>query len=189
MRGSTPRFLLRDFIDSDSFAFLGYQADPRYRRLYDIPEGRECHASSLFESFLAWQADQPRQNYQVGIFDRKTGRLCGCGGVRISATDPTIAVLGIELTPDDWGRYRLAVETVTALIDYGFDTLQLERIVGATASGNTRTEKLARWFGAEITDSRPGPDWMLAKGWNEVTWSLDRTTWTHSAYRRRRPRQ
>lgn len=174
----TPRFSLRDFVVADRAAFLAYQTDPRYRDLYDIPEGHDGRARELFDLFLTWQAEQPRHNYQVGIFDRQTGRLCGCGGIRIREAEPTSAVFGIELTPDDWGRYRLAVEAATALISYGIDTLHLDRIVGTTASGNRRVEKLARWFGASIVDSRPGPDWMNARQWREVDWAIDKATWT-----------
>lgn len=188
MRILTSRLLLRDFVEADRSAFLAYQADPRYRRLYDIPEGQDCHARELFATFLAWQADQPRQNYQVGFIDQRTDRLIGCGGLRIRQADPTIAVFGIELSPVVWGRYGLAVEAVAALIDYGFDTMHLQRIIGSTASANTRVEKLARWFGAVIVESRAGPGWMSTRGWSEVDWVIDRATWTGSVKGQRRRR-
>ena len=135
--------------------------------------------------FLTWQVDQPRQNYQLGIFDQRTDLMCGCGGLRMCEADSTIAVFGIELTPEMWGRFGLAMEAAMALIDYGFDILQLERIIGSTASGNTRVEKLARWFGAVMVNSRPGPVWMNARGWHEVDWAIDRATWTSSVNRQR----
>jgi ribosomal-protein-alanine N-acetyltransferase len=188
MRILTSRLLLRDFVEADRSAFLAYHADPRYRRLYDIPGGCDCRARELFDMFLAWQADQPRQNYQVSIIGRRVDRLIGCGGLRIRTADPTIAVFGIELSPSVWGRYGLAVEAVAALIGYGFDRMQLERIIGSTASANTRVEKLARWFGAVIVNSRAGPDWMSTRGWHEVDWAIDRATWTSSDYRLRRRR-
>jgi ribosomal-protein-alanine N-acetyltransferase len=113
----TTRLLLRDFVPSDREAFVAYQIDPRHRRLYDIDDGEDQRAHDLFDLFVSWQQETPRQNFQVGIFERDSDRLCGCAGLRKAGASAGTAVLGIELTPDDWGRYRLAVEVVTALID------------------------------------------------------------------------
>jgi ribosomal-protein-alanine N-acetyltransferase len=177
MRIATSRFVLRDFEQADLAAFLGYQTDPRYRRLYDLDESYAQQASDLFSLFLAWQQEEPRRNFQLGIFERGTGRLCGCAGLRGTGAKERHAVLGIELAPDDWGRYRLAVEVASALIGFGFRELGLDLIIGSTASGNRRVERLARWFGAEIIAERAGADWMKARGWVEVDWALSRSRW------------
>ncbi|MGH6842497.1 MAG: hypothetical protein ACREDV_10470, partial [Methylocella sp.] len=44
---------------------------------------------------------EPRENFQVGVFDSVTGRLCGCAGLRKTGQPHDTAVLGSELTPDD----------------------------------------------------------------------------------------
>jgi ribosomal-protein-alanine N-acetyltransferase len=119
MQIATPRFLLRDLEDADRAAFIAYQADPRYRRLYDLGEDHAGHAAGVFARFQAWQAEMPRRNVQLGICDRD-GRLIGCAGLRRDSHVSREAVLGIELTPDDWGRYRLAIEVAAALIGFGF---------------------------------------------------------------------
>jgi ribosomal-protein-alanine N-acetyltransferase len=186
----TPRFLLRDFVEGDRPAFLRYQADPRYRHLYGIEEGHERLARELFGWFLSWQDETPRRRFQLGIFARCDDRLCGCAGLRLDSSRDDQASLGIELTPEDWGRYRLALEVAAALVEFGFGSLKLNRIVGRTASGNTRVEKLARWFGAKPVAARPGPAWMALKGWSEVDWALSREGWTDAAHplKRRAPR-
>jgi len=177
MQIGTSRFVLRDFEPADRVAFLAYQMDPRYRRLYDLDQGYEKQASELFSSFLAWRDEVPRRNYQLGIFERRNGSLCGCAGLRMTQSNDREAVLGIELAPDEWGRYRLALEVTNALLDFGFHDLELDVLIGSTASGNRRIERLARWFGAEIAEQRAGPDWMKARGWVEVDWVLSRLNW------------
>ena len=169
------RFLLRDFEEADRGAFVSYQMDPRYLRLYDFDPGDAQRAEELFDLFLAWQREEPRLHFQLAIVDRTNARLCGSVGLR--KLDEQMATLGIELAPSDWGRYRLALDGVTALLEYGFGTLGLETIVGESASGNKRAEKLARWFGAEIVMRRAGPAWMHARGWQEVEWTLSRADW------------
>jgi ribosomal-protein-alanine N-acetyltransferase len=179
------RFLLRDFRETDRQAFVAYQMDPRYRRLYDFGDGDERRAHDLFDRFLSWQHQDPRQDFQVGIFATDTGRLRGCCGLRRSGAPERAAVLGIELTPNDWGRYRLAIDVASVLIEYAFFVLDVDSIIGSSASGNRRVERLARWFGAKIVARRDGPEWIAARGWIEVDWALHRDEWTGSQRRAR----
>ena len=179
----TPRITLRDFEPADRAAFVAYQMDPRYHRLYGLDDD-PARVHALFDRFAAWQREKPRRNFQIGIFDTVTKRLCGCAGLRGDADDSGKAALGIELAPSDWGRYRIAVDVVAHLVEHGFSTLRLQVIVGATASGNDRVRKLAQWFGAEMIDHRDGPDWMNAHGWHEVEWALSSDVWRSSVRRR-----
>jgi ribosomal-protein-alanine N-acetyltransferase len=178
----TTRLILRDVLEGDRAAFVAYQMDPLYLRLYDFGDDDDRRAHDLFDKFLSWQKE-PRENFQLDIFEKATGRLCGGVGLRLRDAASGTAVLGIELAPDDWGRYRLAIETAGTLIDHGFAEFGLERIVGNTASGNRRVERLARWFGARIVARRPGPEWMAARGWQEVAWALTRQGWADSGRR------
>ena len=173
---NTSRVTLRDFDPADREAFVAYQMDPRYRRLYNLSDD-PARAEELFDLFASWQVEIPRRNFQFGIFDPPTDRLCGCAGLRVRKGDRETAVLGIELAPSEWGRYRLALDTAECLIEHGFETMKLQMIVGDTASGNKRVEKLARWFGASIIDHHNGPQWMRARGWQEVDWALTVEEW------------
>ena len=173
----TPRYILRDFIEADRAAFAAYQTDPRYRALYDIGEGEHARVHELFDLFTTWQHERPRRNFQLGIFERRTGQLCGSVGLRMAGAADREAELGVELAPHYWARYRMAVEIVSAVIDHGFEHLDLLTISGKTASGNRRVEKLARWFGAETTAEQEGESWMIARGWTKVSWTLSRTAW------------
>jgi ribosomal-protein-alanine N-acetyltransferase len=178
----TSRITLRDLQVGDRDQFVAYQMDPRYLRLYDL-ERDPARAEALFDLFIRWQTEEPRRNFQIGIFDAGSGNLCGVAGLRKSEDDSGGAVLGLELAPHEWGRYRIAFDTVACLIEHGFTALRLRRISGDTASGNKRIEKLALWFGAHIQQRRDGPEWMRARGWEEVEWVLDRDEWCFSAQR------
>lgn len=171
---ASGRTILRDFTEHDRAAFIRYQTDPRYLQLYDFGPGAE-RPCKLFDLFLQWQRDQPRMNMQLAICEAETDRLLGCGGLR--KVDDGHAVLGIELAPSEWGRFRLALDASAALVRFGFETLKVQTIIGDTSSGNSRVERLARWFGAEIVARRTGPGWMQAHGWQEVDWAITRETW------------
>ncbi|OKH89385.1 hypothetical protein LF95_05155 [Thalassospira sp. TSL5-1] len=173
------RITLRDFTPADGDGFVAYQMDARYRALYNQPDSPETRATStaLFQRFLGWQAETPRQNFQIGIFDAKTGDILGCIGLRQQDMPAHVAIMGLELAPTCWGRYRLALDAINLMLDYGFNQLGLTAITGSTGNGNRRITRLATWFGATLTQSRPGPDWMTQKGWHEVDWSLTREEW------------
>lgn len=168
------RFLLRDFTEADRPEFVAYQTDTRYRRLYDFDDNLS-RADHLFDLFISWQKDEPRINTQLAICETETGRLLGCGGLR--KVGESAAVFGIELAPEFWGRFGLALDASSALIRYGFEELQVATITGDTASGNRRVEKLARRFGAKIVAQRSGPVWMRDRGWYEVDWEITREAW------------
>ena len=171
------RIILRDFSEADRPAFIKYQTDPRYRHLYDFDDNPE-RADKLFDLFLQWQQERPRMNTQLAICEIGSERLLGSGGLR--KIEHGVAVFGIELAPTEWGRFRVAIDASSALLRYGFETLNLKAIIGDTASGNRRIEKLARWFGAKIVARRPGPDWMQVRGWQEVDWEITREMWEQS---------
>jgi ribosomal-protein-alanine N-acetyltransferase len=184
MNIETRRFLLRDFSEVDRQPFIDYQMDPRYRRLYALSEADLARANALFDLFGEWRRQKPRQNYQVGIFDRTDVRLGGCAGLRRSGQLEQAAVFGLELSPNNWGRFGMAIECSGALLEYGFLTLNLDQIIGATASGNSRVEALALWFGASVAGPRNGPGRMKTPGWHEIDWALSRAAWEVSPGRR-----
>jgi hypothetical protein len=72
---SAGRFTVRDFVDHDRNPFVRYQTDPRYRELYDLPEDHFAQASEIFSSFLQWQLEISRRNFQLAIIDPADGAL------------------------------------------------------------------------------------------------------------------
>jgi len=107
-----PRFLRRDFGTADRAAFVRYQLDPRSLSLYAFSGSDAARAERLFERFLEWQSEESRRNFQIGFFNNVTNRLLGCAGLRMA--DEETAVLGIELAPAEWGRFRLALDIAAA---------------------------------------------------------------------------
>ncbi|MAL28688.1 MAG: GNAT family N-acetyltransferase [Thalassospira sp.] len=188
-RLESKRFILRDFTPSDRAAFVAYQMDERYRALYGTADNDSTRASSnaLFDRFLAWQEEQPRRNFQVGIFDKSSGDLLGCVGLRGKDLPVDSAIFGIELSPTHWGRHRAAIEASTMMIAFGFRELDLASIMGVTASDNKRIARLADWFGAEVVAERHGSEnspeftteWTTECGTAKVDWSLKRNLWEH----------
>lgn len=178
----TRRFLLRDFTEDDRTAFRAYHADPRYRVLYGPAAAAPEDADKLLETFEIWSREQPRRNYQLAVVQRKRPQtLVGCCGLRLVGPGETRAELGVELAPEHWGSYGYAIEVVRVLIDFGFAELGLDEITGVTTSTNAPVARLAAWFGVTEFETRPGPEWLQARGGHEVVWRVAREHWERGA--------
>lgn len=173
------RFVLRDFANQDWDAFLAYQLHPGNLLFRGPDETGEAHARDLFHRFQSWARERPRRHYQLAIIGcGAEAELLGCCGLR--QTVPGEAELGVELAPDYWGRHGYAIEISRALLDFGFEQLQLAAVTGTSISENRRVTRLAHWFGAELTNTREGTEWMQARGWCHVDWRITRENWLAS---------
>ena len=175
MQLTTKRFVLRDFVANDLPAFKAYHADPRSSAWYGPEEDNPGLAEDLVRLFMAWSAEEPRLNYQLAIV-RRGGPLIGCGGLRLRDAGPGRAELGVEIAPEYWGRYGYAAEILKGLVDFGFDDLGLTQIFGSTVSANAKIARLVSAFGA-VPVERSTPGWMVARGWRQIEWRIDRGQW------------
>lgn len=174
----TKRFLLREFTIEDEPAFLGYHADSRYAQLCAPEEVEPDHTRELLRLFIQWAGEQPRRNYQLAVVPLQNPQeLLGCCGLRGEGYGADKAELGIELAPQYWGRYRYAIEVASALLEFGFCELGLQEVRGISISANARVTSLAHRYGFVAVSSRPGSDWMRARGWRQTEWQLTRERW------------
>jgi ribosomal-protein-alanine N-acetyltransferase len=183
MELTTERLLLRDFRPGDREALLAYHADPRYTEFYGPQEGGPEQAAQLLDLFLRWQSERPRRNYQLAIVERSLSPdPVGNVGVRTQGCESGTAEFGLELAPACWGR-GIATEAARALLDFGFHNLGLRRIVGISVTENERVARLVTRLGFRAAGTRPGPDWMQARGWSETEWLLTAEDWLSRARR------
>jgi len=168
---ATRRFSIRDFTTAERAAFCTYHADPRYRALFEPARAESGGPEELLARFAAWAAEVPRRNYQLAVVAREGGALVGCCGLRRASLDADAAEMGLELSPDYWGRFAYAIEISVSLIEFGFAKLGLSEIAGRTQDANARAMRLAEWFGATVAVERAGP------GWTEVEWRISREIW------------
>lgn len=177
MEITTPRLLLRDFTEEDFPALLRYQADPRYSEFHGPEESAPDLAHNLIGMFLAWAAERPRQNYQLAIAQRDhPEEAIGSCGVRLKGCDAGKAELGLELAPEHWGR-GFASEAARAILEFGFRDLGVQEIRGVTITENVRVQRLVERLGFTKVETRPGADWMSARGWSETVWGITFGLW------------
>jgi RimJ/RimL family protein N-acetyltransferase len=175
----TERLLLRDFTPDDRAALLAYQGDPRYLEFYGPDEGGPESTVELLAMFLAWQAEEPRQNYQLAIVERAASpALIGCCGVRQKGFEAGVAEFGLELASQCWGR-GLASEAARAMLAFAFQDLGAREVLAVTVTQNHRVARLLERLGFRACGTRDGAGWMRERGLSETEWRLSAAQWVH----------
>jgi ribosomal-protein-alanine N-acetyltransferase len=143
----TARLRLRPYTLDDVDALHGLWTDPDVRRyLWDneiIPRER-----------AALEVDQSIASFQANGFGSWTLRLrdgeslAGFCGLRTFGDPPQVEVL-YGMAPAVWGR-GLATEAVGAVLEFGFKTCGLERIIGRTDTPNVASVRVMEKAGMKL---------------------------------------
>lgn len=80
-------------------------------------------------------------SYEFGIFNKASGRYIGNIGVANISKKNNSAELTYFIDPDEWGL-GYATEAVGGILDFGFNKLGLERIVGRCMSCNLASKRV-----------------------------------------------
>jgi len=129
----TPRLLLRALTVADAEAFFALNSHPDVMRLTGEPP-----LASLDQArdALAAYPDFDTVGYgRWGCVLKDTRVVIGFCGLKYLADLDAVDV-GYRLLPDYWGR-GLATEACRASVAFGFDVLQLGRIIGLVLPENT----------------------------------------------------
>ncbi|PEJ51775.1 MULTISPECIES: GNAT family N-acetyltransferase [unclassified Bacillus (in: firmicutes)] len=89
---------------------------------------------------------ETRSGIRWGIIEKETNKLIGTCGFNAYQERNKRAEVGYEIHPDYW-RKGYATEAVKALLNYGFDMLQLNRIGAIVYPENLPSQKLLEKIG------------------------------------------
>lgn len=163
----TPRLILRDFVEGDWRAVLAYQQHPDYLRFYPSSERVEEEAIGFVRMFLSWQEAQPRHRFQLAIVLAETGELIGNAGIRCATPGNPEAELGYELSPAHWG-HGYATEAATALVEFGFGDLGLERIRANCNAENAASIRVLEKLGFELVERQEREVYFKGRWWDTL---------------------
>lgn len=168
----TERLVLREYTANDCAAVLAYQSDPRYLRFYPWT-GRDLAAvSALVGGFVARQADEPRDVFQLAItLSAESGRLIGSCGVRVNDRARREGNIGYELNPEYWS-HGYATEAARAMLGYGFDRLDLHRIWAQGNADNTVSAHVLEKLGMRREAHFLEHDYFKGRWWGSFIYAM-----------------
>jgi ribosomal-protein-alanine N-acetyltransferase len=132
----TPRIIVREYLPDEEAIFLELLIDPRVTDY--IPKRNNEENSKIFHDTLADYANGIKLA-RWGVFDIANGEFIGLG--MLKATEPDTAELGYVLHDKFKGR-GIATELANALLEYGFEQINLPEIFAVTVKENIPSQKV-----------------------------------------------
>ena len=117
----TERLLLRPYRSGDVDDVLAYATDPEWNRFLGLPQPYTRRSAEEFVATSILADPATRTSWAIV----HEGRVRG--GIELTAGTTGTAELGYSLARPLWGR-GLTTEAVTAVIAFGFESLDLARI-------------------------------------------------------------
>jgi RimJ/RimL family protein N-acetyltransferase len=151
----TPRLLLRHLVMDDLDALFALYDDEAVRRYF--PEGRLTYEETReeLEWFLNGHPSHPELGLWATIY-RETGEFIGrCGLLPWTIDGRHEVEVAYLLDKKFWGQ-GLATEAAQALVQYGFEHLQLSRLICLIDRENEASIRVATKIG--MTFEKEGKD-------------------------------
>jgi ribosomal-protein-alanine N-acetyltransferase len=172
----TERLLLRRLVPGDLDALFALYRDPEVRRYF--PEGTLTYEETKEE--LEWIIKVYYGQHGYGLWatvHKVTGRFIGrCGLIPWTIEGRAEVEVAYLLARAYWGQ-GLATEAAQAILGYGFERLQMSRLICLIDAENTASkrvaEKIGMVFEREIEDGLgpaslytvPNPERSIGKRW------------------------
>jgi ribosomal-protein-alanine N-acetyltransferase len=139
----TERLRLRPLTAEDARDVFAIFRDEAVTRFYDLTTFQELDEAYDLIEFME-ESYQSERQVRWGIELKEGKRLVGtCGFVWLRTHSTEI---GYDLAQAFWGQ-GIMFEALSALIDYAFDELELNRVEALVIPGNERSRKLLARLG------------------------------------------
>jgi RimJ/RimL family protein N-acetyltransferase len=154
----TPRLLLRRWLPDDDLGPLSeIQADPVV--MQHIGDGEPRSLDECAEDIERWEEEWDDEGF--GLFAVEllgSGELVGAVGLYVPDAPPRVAGhIGIQwrLGRQFWGQ-GYASEAAQATLEFALQDRGIDRVVAATAPGDTSSEKVLGKLGMDFTGEDEG---------------------------------
>jgi [ribosomal protein S5]-alanine N-acetyltransferase len=153
----TPRLILREFIQADAALIYQLNKDPEVTKYTGDPIRDDKHARQVLESVIIPQYIM--NNYgRWAVHTKAENEFIGWCGLK-SRPERKEIDLGYRFIRSSWGK-GFATEAAYASLRYGFDKLQLDRIIGRAMPQNLASIRVLEKCGMqflidEIVDEHP----------------------------------
>lgn len=144
----TDRLVLRALHFTDAPALFDYFSRDEVTEFYDLPTFQSIQEAH--ELLLAWQERYQNQDsirWAITLKERPDQLIGTCGFHNFSKENAR-AEIGYELHPQFW-RTGIMTEAIAAIIPFGFETFELNRIEAFIDPSNISSRKLLEKVGLQ----------------------------------------
>jgi len=160
----TSRLLLREFCAEDAKYLFELNSDPGVTRY--VGTGPYNSMDEVYDFINNYDQYDKYKMGRLNMFDKQTGEYIGWCGLKYVSTDDYVD-LGYRLLKRHWGK-GYAAEAATACLDYGFNTLNLEKIIGTAMKENKASINVFEKLGLKYSHdsdcgNQPGVVYAITK--------------------------
>jgi len=170
----TPRIILRQFILEDVQAVYDLNSNLEVQKytgdevLASLERAREVITQTSF-------GDYKDHGYgRWAVVHKQDDKVIGFAGLKylpeIDETD-----IGYRFLPEYWGQ-GIATEVSQPIIDYGFEKLDLTRIIGIAMQENIASQKVLEKIGLTFYKT----DEYLGDGGDHLWYEIAKASWSQS---------
>ena len=178
---TTARLVLRPFRDADRREVFELHSHARVMRYWDsAPWSDETQADRFLSRCRALSDNEA--GARVAVERRDTGRFIGWIGLQHWDHDNRSANLGYVFAEHAWGQ-GYATEAGRALLEWGFDVMDLNRVSAQTDTRNEASARVLTKLGFTLEGILRENVIVDGEVSDDATYSLLRREWTstHSA--------
>jgi RimJ/RimL family protein N-acetyltransferase len=173
----TERLLLRPFRDDDLDALCVIEGDPATARyLYSAPRSRAEVRVSLARRKRMTAIEKQGDAIRLGVELRDGGALVGDVSLHYRSREHGQAEIGFVLHPEHHG-HGYATEAVTVLLDLGFGSLGLHRIIGRCDPRNVASTRLMERLGMRREAYHRESEFIKGEWCDELVYAILAAEW------------
>ncbi|MCL2446741.1 MAG: GNAT family N-acetyltransferase [Oscillospiraceae bacterium] len=145
---NTKRLLLRDLCEEDAGSVYTLFSNKDTMRYLDLPHPSIEHSQAYVAELLTRYLETPRRCYEMAVILTETNTLIGV--VNLDIEHPYLkdarACIDYYFLPEYWGM-GYATEAAKGLIQFGFETLEVNKIATGTLKCNVGSETVMKKCG------------------------------------------
>jgi ribosomal-protein-alanine N-acetyltransferase len=135
---TTQRLTMRQIVDADLPNIFNGLSHPDIIKYYGV----RYDSLEATKAQMQWFAELEQNGTGIwwAICDRKNGQFMGAGGFNNREAAHQKAEIGFWLLPEFWGK-EFMKEAMAVICSYGFEKLNLHRIVGFVEAENANCKR------------------------------------------------
>ena len=144
----TDRLLIREFLETDLASIHVYASKEEVTRYVPFSPNSETDTKEFLTRAMAFQAQDPRNHYELAVILQENGTLIGGCGIHISNPLQREGFIGHCYDTTYWNK-GYATEAGNALLQFGFGQLKLHRIYATCFPENFGSAKVLEKLGIQ----------------------------------------
>ena len=138
---TTSRLILREYRETDFEGVHAYAKDAETVRFMVWGPNSSEDTRNFIQLAISQQKTEPRVHYQLAVVLKDNAQIIGGCGIHVHRPEHKNAEIGYCFNKQFW-RQGFATETMRALLQFGFETLQMHRIIATCDPGNIGSERV-----------------------------------------------